>query len=149
MNVGKNTWMALITFVAGVCATLLGLGVIPSDESNFHAPHWVVTAAGFAFMFTGVAIAFGADRRRAQLSGMQGVVVDIACIVIMGSLGMIATWVGFGPGERNFHGGVPFVSAEANALFGRVMFGGGALICWLAEGAMIVAMLRRWRKAVA
>lgn len=45
--------------VAAVCALVgggivaLAAGIIPADESAFHAPHWVVGACGFVFMIAG------------------------------------------------------------------------------------------------
>src|SRR5260370_887902 len=43
----------------GLVILFVALGIIPTDESKFHAPHWVVGAAGLMFFLAGIAILTG------------------------------------------------------------------------------------------
>jgi hypothetical protein len=49
----------------GIWTTLMGLGVIAIDPDKLHAPMWVLTAIGFAFLFGGISI-WGMTGRQVQ-----------------------------------------------------------------------------------
>lgn len=60
----------------GVWATLAGLKLVPLDESDLHAPHWVLVMFGIVFALAGLMLwsmgwrQFKANKRRAEL-GMR------------------------------------------------------------------------------
>ncbi|MFT3728665.1 MAG: hypothetical protein QM759_12645 [Terricaulis sp.] len=144
MNANKNVWTALAACAVGAFVMLVGLRIIPSNESDFHAPHWVVTAAGLAFVCAGIAAGLGADQQT-----WRRIVVELAVLAIVAAFAAIAGWIGFGPGARHFEGGLPFISAAANDAVGRVLFGGVGVLFGVAGVAMVIAMLRRWGRDAA
>ena len=104
-------------------------------------PSWVPLFAGLFFMAGGgaVIVNFGAEGRLGpdgQLSPGTPLFVRVANVAlglaIVGLLGAIFAWIGFGPGERNFSMTVstPFsrTPVEDNATFGRAIFGGFAVL---------------------
>jgi hypothetical protein len=128
----------------GVLVLLLGLGVTHASKSDFHAPHWVIGAAGVAFICAGAAIWLGCAGPRDQLNALRRVCVDLCGLAIVTCFALIFTWVGFAPGKREFSGGVPMIGADANNALGRFVFGAFGVVAWLIVGVAIVAMLRRW-----
>jgi hypothetical protein len=63
-------------------------------------------------------------------------------VAIIGLLGVAATWVAFGPGQRHFTGSGSFLGETG----GRTMFGIGAVLIWALLVAMVVTGLRRLRE---
>ena len=79
----------------------VALGIIPTDESNFHAPHWVVGAAGLAFFLAGLAILTGppagtpeASKPEASRTTWRSFVLGLG---VVGALAAVFNWVAFGP----------------------------------------------------
>ena len=144
MKTPPNFWAGLCAIVTGALIMLLGAGVIPARAEDFHAPHWVVGAAGFAFLCAGVAIWLGSAGPRDQLMPWQRLGIDLAGVSILVCFAAIFSWVGYGPGEREFSGGVPFAGAHANNVIGRMLFGGFGVLSWGVVAIAVVAMLRRW-----
>jgi hypothetical protein len=68
----------------------------------------------------------------------------LTVFAIIACLGAIGSWVAFGPGEREFSGGIPFVSPAVNSVIGRSAFGVGAVLIWLCLAAMAVSGLRKY-----
>ena len=105
---------------------LIGMEVIPVDPSSVHAPMWVITAAGMVFFLGGVmAMTQGVVTARTQTA---------LAVCFIGLMAAIASWVAFGPGERQFSGGVslgPVSVSDRSPSGGRIVFGISAVVMWL------------------
>jgi hypothetical protein len=47
-------WFKLLLAIAGILLMLTAIGVIPADPARFHAPRWMLFAAGAAWVAAGV-----------------------------------------------------------------------------------------------
>ena len=63
-------------------------------------------------------------------------------VALFADFAVLGTWVAFLGEGRHFSGGVPFLGAF-NVSLARIMFGVGALICWLATIGYAVAGARK------
>ena len=54
-----TAWVDTLCALMGLVILFVALGIIPTDESKLHAPHWVVGAAGLVFFLAGLAILTG------------------------------------------------------------------------------------------
>jgi hypothetical protein len=112
--------------IGGGIAGAVGLFIIAvsiwGDEAGFHAPRWVVGAAGGVFLLAGLSI-FAQDHPRLS---------SIAVALLLTSFGAVATWVSFGPGERQFSStvSIPFLSVTRSSpgILGRICFAPGAIL---------------------
>lgn len=127
-------WFGLFSMSMGLIPILSAADIILTDESSFNAPRWVVSLAGFVFISAGISVTlmdpiFDAIREKWWFTylnhlGWYGVLL---CMVI------ILNWVAFGPGERQFSGGIsiPFITIwtdRASEWSGRVVFALSALL---------------------
>jgi membrane protease YdiL (CAAX protease family) len=55
----------------------------------------------------------------------------LIAVAIFCCFGAIASWIAFGPGERQFSGTIMTGNATIDAAIGRTAFGVGAVIIWL------------------
>ena len=62
------------------------------------------------------------------------------------SMGLIASWVAFGPGARHFTGTGTLGRGDVNEAVGRTVFGFGAVLIWLFLAVLGVVGLRRLRR---
>lgn len=115
-----------VALLPGLFAAVMGMFIVAlafwgSDE-GFNAPRWVVGAAGGVFVLAGLAIV---GKGKPFFSAL----VKALLITLFG---VVATWVSFGPGERQFTStiSVPFLSfsGPASDLSGRICFAPGAII---------------------
>ena len=133
--------------IGGVIASLTGLLVIGlafwGDEAGFHAPRWVVGAAGATFLFAGMAI-LGQD---------HPLFSAILRALLLTCFGAVFTWVSLGPGERQFTSTVslPFLrySSGSSSILGRICFAPGAILLdgWALYSWFLVGrdwLARRW-----
>lgn len=136
-----------ICTLGGAYFTAVGLGLlpIPGGPANLHAPLWVLMLIGAIFLLAGLMLLiqrFGHANADGELPpgapGWLRVVQYVFGVAVFASFAMIGSWIAFAPGEREFSASVPFVSFAANEIFGRVMFGFGAVICWLCTLAFAV-----------
>lgn len=112
--------------IGGGIASLVGLFVIAisiwGDDSGFHAPRWVVGAAGSTFLFAGIAILV---QDHPQFSALVRA-------LLLTTFGAVFTWVSFGPGERQFSStvSIPFISitSDSPGITGRICFAPGAIL---------------------
>lgn len=112
--------------IVGLGSTAIGLFFIGfaiwGSGEGFHAPRWVIAAAGGVFFLAGLSI-FGQRYRF-----FNGFVVALMVTL----LGAAVTWVSFGPGERQFSStiSIPFLSfsGPASELSGRICFAPGAIL---------------------
>jgi len=139
----------------GLFIILLSLDVIHADESSFHAPRWIVAVVGLMFFLTGVLLAISPGRSTAAQQGQAegtpstvqtGIRFWLGAFIIL-LFALVFNWVAFGPGEREFQGGitVPFglFSVEVNETLGRVIFGAGAVMIDVIAAAVLWKWFRR------
>jgi hypothetical protein len=134
---------------------LIGLGVLNPDPKGVHAPLWVVTCAGLAFLLAGLTVALGAASPATDSDGALPPSAPLALrmtqylvgLAIVASLALVGSWVAFGPGERYFTTSVslPFWSdtRAANEWSGRIAFGIGAVLTWL---FFVLVAVQGWKK---
>jgi hypothetical protein len=139
----------------GTLVVLMGLGVIGQPRPG-DAPPWVAVCAGLAFILCGLAVIVGygvaggvgadgdlpVDTPSSVRVVQYGLGVGIAAM-----LAVIATWVAFGPGPRDFHATGSLGSGPVNEWSGRIAFGIGAVLMWLFTGAVAIVSVRRLRRA--
>lgn len=132
--------VAAVCIATGAAIAALAAGIIPADESKFHAPHWVVGACGLVFMLAGSMILMPAGMRRAQ--GLIGA-------VLLSLFAAIPGWIAFGAGERVFGGGLSFggitSATHPNEMTGRIVFGAAAILVGLFAAYGWVRWLRSMR----
>ena len=126
-------WFGLLFMAVGSFIIFSALDIIPTDESSFYAPRWVVAAAGWLFFAAGLTVSLmdsrlDVFRQSWWFYWMHG----LAGLSIIFMFAFLLNWVAFGPGEREFSGGIsiPFITIsfdKANEFLGRVVFGIGAL----------------------
>jgi hypothetical protein len=126
--------------IAGLYSVLIGVEAlpVPGGRDNLHGPLWLATLIGFVVLLAGAACfiqGIGRANAAAELPAdapfwMRAAqyLIGVALFAAFAALG---TWVAFGGDARYFSGGIPFLGA-GNVSLARIMFGFGALICWLA-----------------
>jgi len=139
----------------GAIMSAVGLAIIaaslwaPADK--FHAPRWVVAAIGGAFLFFGSYTAFiyalGFDPNNSEET-LPPPIVQLAFFVPGLSLFALPFhWVAFGPGPRQFSGGVslPFLSFShgSGAVSGRIWFGAFAVLIDLLIVGTAIKLIRK------
>jgi hypothetical protein len=132
MGLPPSRWSVVLIglFVAamGLTPMLAALDVIPSPDSSFHAPRWVVFLAGGLFFTVGMWILMQAavGENRAKVFGSA---VGFSLVV---GLAFLSNWIAFGSGTREGCSGTAsflgFSSSRTAADFEcRAAFGYGAL----------------------
>ena len=122
-----------IPLLMGAFIVLMALDIIPSDESAFHVPRWVVAVAGAVFMVGGMAVIWQSAFAHLQETIWYRTVSHLFAAGIFLCFSLVFNWVAFGPGERQFSNSIliPFVSLElgdADFSAGRFFFGIFALL---------------------
>ena len=97
-------------------------------------PYWIAGLAGAVFVLAGIAIALPQRTMRLQ---------DLLGALLFTAFATIRLWIGFGPGQWNFSGGMSVgtvaLGGESNEMGGRIAFGAmGVLVSLIA--------LRAWRR---
>jgi hypothetical protein len=117
----------------------VALGLIPVAPQDVRAPRWVLGAAGMTFIaggFAPLAAYRGPSSKVSQIIG-AGVVLPLT---------LVSNWVAFGPGERQFSGGLSIgfftVSQQSSQLSGRIAFGIGAVLLDVLIVAIVVRRLK-------
>jgi hypothetical protein len=141
-----------IAATVGIYFGMVGLRLlpIPGGSSNLHAPLWLVFCVGLAFTLAGVALfiqAIGHGNADGELPAAAPqwlrIAQFLAALTIFVLFAAIASWVAFGPGEREFSGTVT-IGGHASDLAGRIAFGFGAVITWLSALAFGVYGFRKF-----
>lgn len=134
--------MGGLVVTMGLVPMLAAVGVIPTDDASWHAPRWVGAVAGGLFVVAGLYILTQGAVERLQ-PGPKRWVQGLFPLVIISGFAVIASWVAFGPGERQFEGSagnwLVGVSWGGGDLAGRIAFGAGAVFL------VVVALIGWWR----
>lgn len=129
-------------YVGAVCAAMgvltLGIGTHAAFNLQHAKPDdFMYVPAALGFVFAGALLALPPERKAA--TRLFGALL-ITCFAVT------FDWIAFGPGERHFSGGISFgglgIGARPGELFGRAMFGIGAVIADIVAVALWVRMLR-------
>jgi hypothetical protein len=131
---------AIAFWTAGSATIAVGMGWISFPPKALHVPRWVIALTGLAFAAAGFAPLATRLGRYARVS-------QAAALVAFASLAVIVNWVAFGPGPRQFAGGISvggfaIASPSGSEIGGRVMFGVGAVILDLIVLAVLASKLR-------
>ena len=143
------------SFWGGSLAVAAGLfqvaaSVLDRRDEAFNGPRWLLAVCGLVFVAGGIA----ALRSGTGVAVGDGDLATVFMLLIMLSgFGALSTWVAFGPGKREFEGGisVPFfaISYGSDELSGRIAFGIAAVIidalAISAWGAVLVGLFK-WVK---
>jgi hypothetical protein len=142
---------AILMGCAFLAAGLLVIWAAFNNAGTEPTPLWVGICAGLFFMAGGgaVIVNFGTPRRfepDGQLSPDTPIGIRVANLAltlsVVGLLGAIFAWIGFGPGEREFSMTIwtPFsrTPVEDNETIGRTMFKGfTVLLAVVFVGALV------------
>jgi hypothetical protein len=137
--------------IAGLCGILVGCEVlpVPGGRDNLHGPLWLATLTGLIVLLAGAACVLqgvGRASASAELPAdapfwMRAAQYLIG-VALFANFAVLGTWVAFLGEDGHFSGGVALLGAF-NVSLVRIMFGVGALICWLATIGYAVAGARK------
>ena len=132
----------------GLYFILLGLGIlpVPGGPKALHAPFWIVVCAGLIFFLGGAAVFVPATVGEPSANGEMPANAPrwmhftqyLFGLAIFLCFALIATWIAIGSGPSAFTGTVP-----VGEMAGRIAFGIGALIVWLATIAIAISGARK------
>ena len=111
--------LGLLCLASGLLILGIGLGLIPTDPTDIHAPPWVLALCGLVFILGGVAV-FAHERPRVQSAAGTTIVLAFR---------LVGGWVALFGASGQMSGGVPFLPRGVNIAIGRGLFGLGALMC--------------------
>ena len=121
MTQKQKILFGLLFVLTGVFIMLIAAGVIPSEESSFHAPRWVVGACGAIFSIAGIMI----------FTPRNSLMNNLLAFVLILCFGVIGGYVALYGESGSFSGGIPLISRETNISIGRIVFGFGSIVCFL------------------
>ena len=124
------SWLFILT---GLFFVLIGIGIIPIDDSELNAPEWVVGLCGFVFSLAGVMI----------LVGEKSPINHLLAGLLVLSFGCIGGWIALYGEAAHFSGGTPFLSNTQNVWIARVLFGSGSLLCFAVAFYTIIQYLKK------
>ncbi|RME06051.1 MAG: hypothetical protein D6803_07470, partial [Anaerolineae bacterium] len=127
-------WFPLIFMIVGLLVMLVGVGIIPVIPESVHGPLWLLTTFGLMFLSAGLGL-LAMSGEKGEDSLARHILQWIALTITIGSFSTLFLWVGFGPGEREFSGGLSLgplsFGQSGNEMIGRCMFGGFGLFAAL------------------
>jgi len=159
LSPGGAIGVGLFVGALGIFVVLVGLGVVgelrPGD-----APPWVVVCAGFVFVLAGLAVIVGwgvatgvtpdGDFAAGTPLGVRVAQATLG-FGISSLLAVIATWVAFGAGPREFTAtgslGGATVSGAVGETNGRVVWGIAAVLMWAFTAVLTGVSVKRLRRA--
>jgi hypothetical protein len=142
--------IALITAGIGGFMMLWSLGVFGPVAATADGPLWLGTVMGYVFFAGGACVllkaCYGAlDSQGGALPPDAPAPVrflyNLLGFSIAAGLASLFTWIGFGPGERQFSGSGAFLGPSV----GRAMFGLGGVLTWAVLTWMAISWARRQR----
>lgn len=137
--------------VGGLALILVGLGVlpVPGGRDALNAPLFIVVLLGALVALAGAAVlvqGFGRANASGELPASAPHWMHVVHYLIGAGLfalfAMIGTWITVAGNAGDFSGGLPFLGT-LNISLARIMFGLGALICWLAAIGYTIAGARK------
>jgi hypothetical protein len=121
-------WGGLIAAAMG--AFIIVMAGFDPDESRFHAPRWVVGAAGATFVLAGAAAIKSKGVSGPHIDNSAGYRLILA--LLLTCFGAVASWVSFGPGDRKFEGTLSIAEGilpfDVSETLGRLLFSPAALL---------------------
>src|SRR4029078_13486905 len=147
-----NYFYAAVAAAVGLyfIAVVARLLPIPGGPSNLPTPLWVLLCAASVFFLAGAALviqSLGPSSATGDLPPdaprWLTILQYFIAVAIFCCFGAIASWIAFGPGERQFSGTVMTGNAAIDAAVGRTAFGVGAVIIWLCAAAVIASGIRK------
>jgi hypothetical protein len=140
---------ALVAVAIGLFYVLYGAGIIrPAPRPGSDGPGWLGIIFGLIFLFGGAAVviqtvATGGDNSGSELPatvprGLR-LIHHAMAWAIVGLLGIVVSWVAFGPGQRDFTGSGSIFGETG----GRIAFGIAAVLIWVVFLAMVFVGVRR------
>lgn len=133
-----HPWLALLFVAAGISIILMAVDVIPLDPGDVFAPRWVVASAGVVFLLAGAMAGVGTRYPRLN---------DGFAALLVGNMAAIASWIAFGPGEREFSAGMSMGAADVSGPqlpgVGRIVFGFSAVLLWAVTALALRRAFRR------
>lgn len=144
-----NRWIGALAAAAGTYFMMVGIGLlpVPGGPRNLHAPLWVVLLIGLVFFLAGAAVFLQAIGRASDSGELPSdapqwirIVQYVIGVVLFATFAVIGSWVAIGGDARQFSSNVPFLGTASIA---RVMFGIGAVICWLATLGFAISGARK------
>lgn len=137
---GQIDTFGLITLAIGAGIMALGSGLWPDALRGLNAPVWVLLAAGGVFALAGASLA---SQGRTP-PWVQAVIGN--CILTL--FAVIPAWIAWGGSRRGFSasgnlGGLWLATGFDEVDFGRMVFGGAALLMGMIALAVWVAWLRK------
>ena len=134
--------IGLGTMALGLFTILTAANVIPVPDSTFEAPRWVVGFVGLSFLLAGAAVALARPGAAPGTIAANPYFGGAAGLVLV----LILNWIAFGPGPRQFSGGIaiPFASwsGPSSEWSGRAAFGIGAMIADLIIVWLLIRSVR-------
>jgi len=127
-------WIGIAAILAGIFPIAAATGLIQVDPDSMHAPRWVIASAGGLFLLAGAAI----------LSRRHPFLPSLILPLLLTLFAAVFGWVGLGPGEREFDGGLPFVSGDFNTRLGRGLFGSFGILIGLVALYAWLLFYRQW-----
>jgi hypothetical protein len=143
-----------VAAAAGIYFMLVGTGVVPvpGGPRNLHAPLWVVFCAGLAFFLGGFSVLVqvyargDADGRLpADAPIWLPVLLYLIGVAIFASFALIATWIAFGDGPRQFSASFGGSKSGVGTGIGRIVFGISAVVMWMCTIGFAKSGLRKLR----
>ena len=137
--------------IAGLYGMLVGFEVlpVPGGHDSLHGPLWLATLIGFLVLLAGAACVLqGIGRANASAELPAGApfwlraAQYLIVVALFADFAVLGTWTAFLGEGRQHSGGVP-IAGEVNVSPARIMFGLGALICWLATIGYAVSGARK------
>jgi hypothetical protein len=122
---------------------------VPGGHDSLHGPLWLATLIGVLVLLAGAACVLqGIGRANASAGVPAGApfwlraAQYLIVVALFADFAVLGTWTAFLGEGRQYSGGVP-ISGEASVSPARIMFGLGALICWLATIGYAVSGARK------
>jgi hypothetical protein len=154
MAMGRQLQSSAMTIAFGIGTAVMGLFYILytlyANPGSQNEPWWLAFVFGLAFLLGGIAVVIQTALATgnppnddlplpATTPRLLKSIYRMMVLGIIASLGIIFTWVAFGPGPRHFTGS----GAPLGQTVGRVMFGIGAVLIWITFVAAAIVGVRR------
>lgn len=144
-------WIGIGLGLTGLACVLIGFELIPvpGGRANLHGPLWLAILIGVILVLAGTScLVQGAGRADTNARLPDGaplwmrVTLELIGVALFAAFALLGTWIAVAGESRYFSGGIPLLGG-GNISLARIMFGFGALVCWLAAIAYGVQSVRK------